>query len=101
MRYQVSAKDAEGLHLNETDPVQSVLQSIAIILSTPRGTVPLYRDFGLDWKALDKPLPVAQVLMVAEIREAIERWAHRDRYLLFGGPRAAGGADTNCGGGNH
>lgn len=87
MRYQVSAKDAEGLHLNETDPVQSVLQSIAIILSTPRGTVPLYRDFGLDRKALDKPLPVAQVLMVAEIREAIERWEPRATvtYISFSG----------------
>lgn len=80
MKYQVSASDRSplgALQLNEADPVKSVLQNIAVILSTPRGTVPLYREFGLDWTLLDKPAPVAKVLMVAEIREAIERWEPR------------------------
>lgn len=80
MKYQVSAADRASLgalQFGETDPVRSILQNIAVILSTPKGTVPLYREFGLDWTMLDKPAPVARVLMIAEVREAIERWEPR------------------------
>ncbi|MCI8815556.1 MAG: GPW/gp25 family protein [Angelakisella sp.] len=81
MSYTVSATDLKAIHLNEKNTVDSVLQNIAVILSTPLGTVPLYRDFGLDWSFLDKPMPVAKVLMVAPVREAIERWEPRATVL--------------------
>lgn len=74
MRYKVSAADSKKLRLNETDAVASALQNIAVILATRKGSVPLYRDFGLPWDFLDRPLPVAKTLMVALIREAIETW---------------------------
>lgn len=77
MSYTVSATDLGRLRFNESDTVNSVLQNIAVILSTPKGTVPLYRDFGLDWSFLDKPIPVAKVLMVAPVREAVQRWEPR------------------------
>jgi len=50
----------------------AVLQNIALILATPKGSVPLYRDFGLSWEPLDKPMPVAQAMMTGEVRETIE-----------------------------
>lgn len=77
MNYRIPAAGSEELRLNETDRVRSVLQSVAIILATPKGSVPLCRDFGLDQRALDKPLPVAKVLLVSAIREAIGRWEPR------------------------
>lgn len=81
MSYTVSATDLKTIRFNAGDTVDSVLQNIAVILSTPRGTVPLYRDFGLDWSFLDKPTPMAKVLMVAPVREAIERWEPRATVL--------------------
>ena len=81
MSYTVSATDLEKLHFNETDTVNSVLQNIAVILTTPLGSVPLYRDFGLDMSFVDKPRPVAEVLMVAPVREAIHRWEPRATIL--------------------
>lgn len=77
MSYMVSATDLKAIRLNEADTVNSVLQNIAVILSTPKGTVPLYRDFGLDWTFLDKPMPVAKVMLISEVREAIARWEPR------------------------
>ena len=65
MSYTVSATDLKSIQFNEKNELNAVLQNIAVILSTPMGTVPLYRDFGLDWSFLDKPTPVAKVLMVA------------------------------------
>ena len=81
MSYTVSATDLKSIQFNEKNELNAVLQNIAVILSTPIGTIPLYRDFGLDWSFLDKTTPVANVLEVAPIREAIHRWEPRATVL--------------------
>ncbi len=75
--YKVTANDAAVLKLGEADTVKSVLQAIAIILSTPKGTVPMYRDFGVNMDFLDLPVPGAEQMARTEIREAIEKWEPR------------------------
>lgn len=77
MRYKVSPTDLSDLRLGEADTVEAILRNIAIILSTPQNSVPLYREFGLPWDFVDKPIPVAKAMMVAPVREAIERWEPR------------------------
>jgi len=64
-----------------TDPVESVLQNIAVILSTPKGSVPMYRDFGISVDILDRPIPVAKAMMTADIKEAIEQWEPRVTFI--------------------
>ncbi len=81
MTYKVTATDISSIKLNETDRVQSVLQNIAIILSTRQGTVPLYREFGLPMRFLDKPIPAARTLLVAEVKEAIEAFEPRAKFI--------------------
>lgn len=81
MSYQVSPGDLSVLRFNEGDTVSSALQNIAVILSTRKGAVPLYRDFGLNMDFLDKPVPVAKVMMISEVREAVERWEPRATVL--------------------
>lgn len=81
MVYTVSALDLSKITLNETDPIKSVLQSIAIILRTRQMSVPLYRDFGLPMQFLDKPMPAARPLMIAEIRDAILAYEPRANVL--------------------
>ena len=79
MRYKVSA--LESLRLGETESVQAILRNIAVLLATRKGSVPLPRDFGISWDALDKPLPVARSMLISEIREAIERWEPRAVFV--------------------
>jgi len=79
--YRVSAADLTEIHFEEQDIVSDVLQNIAIILSTPKGSVPLDREFGLSTVFLDKPIPVAKTMLIAEIREAIERWEPRAQFI--------------------
>ena len=79
MSYKVTASDIGAVQLNETDTVRSVLQNIAIILSTRQGTCPLYRGFGLPQKFVDKPLPVAMPMMYSEVKEEIGRASCRER----------------------
>lgn len=81
MSYTISATDLRHIHFNETDTLTSVMQNIAVILSTPKGSVPLYRDFGITVNVLDRPMPVAEVMMRADIREAIEEWEPRVKVI--------------------
>lgn len=77
MRYTASPSDMDKLRFNVTDTARSVLQNVAIILATPKGTVPMYRDFGVDMSFLDLPIPAAKVRLISEIREAVETWEPR------------------------
>ncbi len=77
MSYKVSTRDLSNIKLNESDTVSSVMQNIAIILSTRQQTVPLYRGFGLPMQFVDKPIPVAKPMLIAEIMEAISEYEPR------------------------
>ena len=80
MEYTVSATDLANIRLNEADRVREILRNVAVILATPKGSVPMYRSFGLDMSFLDKPINVAKNMAVIPIREAIEEWEPRAVY---------------------
>lgn len=77
MKYTVSGYDLTTLSLNEIDRVQSILQGVALILTTQYGTVPMYREYGIKTEFKDKPIPIAQSLLAAEIVDAVERFEPR------------------------
>ena len=77
MEYTVSAADLKSIRLDEEDEVKEILRNVAVILATPKGSVPKYRDFGLDMSFLDKPMNIAKNAAVIPVREAIEEWEPR------------------------
>lgn len=76
MSYTVRAGKPE-IKLSDRNEITSVLQNVAIILATPKGSVPLYREFGLSMDFVDKPMPVARTLLVSAITEAIQEFEPR------------------------
>ncbi len=80
MEYTVSSTDLANIQFQEEDEVAEVLRNVAVILATPKGSVPMYRDFGLDQSFLDKPMNVAKTLAVIPVKEAIEQWEPRAVY---------------------
>lgn len=56
---------------------REIIRNVQTLLATPKGTCPLYRDFGLNTTYLDHPLTIAQNLMAVEVIEAIEKWEPR------------------------
>lgn len=81
MSYKINVTDLKNIRWGDPELVSSVLQNIAVILSTPKGSVPQYREFGLSTTMLDKPTPIAKMMMRAEVREAIERWEPRAQFV--------------------
>ena len=71
MTYTVNAVNLSAVRLLENETVISVLQN----------SVPMYREFGLSQTFLDKPMPVAKVMMISALKEAIERWEPRAEFV--------------------
>lgn len=81
MSYIVTADSIGKIQLNETDTVHSILQNISIILSTWRGTAPMYRSFAISAEFMHKPVAVAQAMLCADIKETVEKYEPRCEVL--------------------
>lgn len=56
---------------------EEVLQNVAIIVSTPKFSVPLDRGLGLAQRFIDKPMQVAQSILISEVLDAVEEYEPR------------------------
>lgn len=56
---------------------EEIVRNIGIILSSPKYSVPLDRDFGTSHKQVDTPVNTAQPKIVMEIADAIEKYEPR------------------------
>lgn len=76
--YIVSTQEGELTFAPES-VVAEVIQNVRMIITTPKGTVPLDRDFGIDATVVDKPIPVAQALLARDIVNAVKKYEPRAR----------------------
>lgn len=56
-------------------------QEIRTVLTTRKGSVPLDREFGLDWSFLDRPLAAALPRYVGEVSRQLEKYVPRIKVL--------------------
>ena len=66
MSYKVSAADGCSLSLQQDSELLSMLQNIALLLNTKRGTVPMHSEFGLPMEFVDKPIDAAEAIALEE-----------------------------------
>lgn len=77
MSYTITAGTLEAINLAPATKLEEVMQNVAMIISTPKYSVPLARGFGLTQQFLDKPITTAKAIAVAEIMDAIEEYEPR------------------------
>ena len=73
--YEITG-DIKSLNLYAVG-VEEILQNISMVISTPKGSVPLDRDFGIDMSDLDMPLEIAENIFTAKIIEAVQDYEPR------------------------
>ena len=61
--------------------IEEILQNVQTILTTPKYSVPLDRNFGINTTLLDAPIPVAQAKLTADIINAIQVYEPRVTVL--------------------
>ena len=71
MNYKIRANEKVSYSLCERDTVKSVLQNCHLFLSTRIGTIPMYREYGLDMDFVDRPANVVQSMMIPKVREGL------------------------------
>lgn len=57
--------------------IEEILQNLRLLFSTPAGTVPFDRSFGIDWSIVDKPLQMAKGLLTVEYIEKVKKYEPR------------------------
>ncbi len=90
MPHEMALGPAE-LDFAPADETAEILQNVRMIVATPRGSVPLDRDFGVAWDFLDLPAPSAQAAVSSEIVRQVARYEPRARITRV---RWEGATDT-------
>lgn len=74
-----------------------IFQNIKFILTTAIWSVPLDREFGMDYSMVDKPIPVAEAMLSQEIAMKIALYEPRARFesVSFSGDGLQGKLNPN------
>lgn len=57
--------------------IDEVLQNIRTIVSTPAGSVPIIREFGVDYSMLDEPMPIVKAKLSSILYAVIKQYEPR------------------------
>ena len=69
---KVTVSILREINMEPQTETEEIMQNVAVILATPKFSVPLDRGLGLQMTFLDKPVPAARPLAIGEIMDAIE-----------------------------
>lgn len=69
------------INLQPENEIEEIMQNINTLLQTPKGSVPLYRDFGLNTTLGDEPLLVAKARVSSEVFHVIEKYEPRVKVM--------------------
>ncbi len=77
MPYFVSVAPLENIKIVPSNIIEEVIQNVQCILSSMQGTCPMYREFGVNNRALDRPYPIAKSIIINDIYDAIQEFEPR------------------------
>lgn len=81
MAHIVKGYDLTNINLAPETTAEEVLQNVAVIISTPKFSVPLDRGLGMPQRFVDKPIQIAQSILISEVLDAVERDEPRAEVL--------------------
>ena len=76
MEYEIELEPGK-INLMPTSEAEEIMQNVRMILQTMRGSVPLYREFGVSGELVDKPVNLVSNRLTAEYARAIQKWEPR------------------------
>ena len=76
---KVTVSILREINMEPQTETEEIMQNVAVILATPKFSVPLDRGLGLQMTFLDKPVPAARPLAIGDVMDAIEEGEPRVR----------------------
>lgn len=91
--YVLDFEEEKDFLLVSTTTAEEVLQNVRFIIKTRKGSLPLFRDFGVDWGFLDRPIAEARLMAIPDIISEIQTREPRAEIvdINFGGTNAEDG----------
>lgn len=80
MRHKIRSDTPLSLSLCENDVEKSILQNVYSILTTAKGSIPMYRDFGLPMAYKDRPMNIVETIISSEIMNALRQFEPRATF---------------------
>lgn len=77
MAYSITSTEPIKINLAPATLIEEIIQNVSMILQTIKYTAPLYREFGISARYIDKPMQIAETLLISEIYAAIEKYEPR------------------------
>jgi phage baseplate assembly protein W len=77
MTVMIDASEGMDLVLFPENEETDIIQNVYCILQTVMGSVPHYREYGVDTNYLHRPLPVARAAYAVAITNAIRKFETR------------------------
>lgn len=77
MNYFISTAPLENIKIVPSNEIEEIIQNLHVLLSTAIGSVPMYRDFGIDTDIVDRNINTAKSLVVNAIYDSIEKFEPR------------------------
>ena len=77
MKITIDTRKPIALTLVPETVEEEIIQNIYCILSTPKGSVPHLRDYGMDSSYLHQPIPMAKASYAAAVADAIDLYEPR------------------------
>ncbi len=75
----VTVSTLQSINFAPSSLIEEITQNVRTIISTVKGSVPLDREFGVDFRALDTPTPAAMMQWRIRIIQAISKYEPRCR----------------------
>lgn len=76
MTYELTLEETTW-ELCPSSGTEEVLQNVRCLLLTTKGTVWMYRGFGLSCELVDRPINVVQHKFLSEVVKAVQRYEPR------------------------
>lgn len=71
----------KNLKIAPETTTEEILQNLYVLLNTVKGTVPMYRDFGIDFDIVDKNINIAKAHIINTIYDAIKKYEPRAEII--------------------
>ena len=75
--YEILFTGHEDINFAPSSDVEEILQNVVTILATPKYSVPMFREFGLDGSMLDDAINLSRAKLSSEIIQAVRKYEPR------------------------
>ena len=77
MEVDILLTNSENINFAPATEVEEVIQNVRTICATPKYSVPLDRQFGIEAQFVDRPTPKVMAAIQAEIIQAVRKYEPR------------------------